>query len=365
MKKKELQCVEAALLESTTTYFDTLNTKGIAVGEGRGAVLKIKEIESLVKEIAVSDEVHFYTEVLLRETRVGMTKAGKRLLVNMWAREEIERYYPIHDFTPYVKTFFECVQEHACAYYTLRNPRCMSDPTEVIASLNRVIEDIRGTVRGQAFKANINMHRRLSNKNYKSLLTYMDVIFEGYSRVLVLRVDLGYSKSIVHRDFREGLQFETVKTQREKLLKLLRRKLPSKTLLGHAWKLEFGLSKGFHYHCMFFLDGSKVREDVSWARTVGELWERATEGQGVYYNCNRAKSNYRACGIGMIEHSDREKRRNLQKAAIYLTKIEYYMRIATEGRARTFGRGEMPKRVMKKRGRPRRLLPCVTVEASI
>ncbi|MNT77715.1 hypothetical protein D3C72_2168590 [compost metagenome] len=117
---------------------------------------------------------------------------------------------------------------------------------------------------------------------------------------------------------------------------------------------------------MFFLDGSKVREDVSWARTVGELWvERATEGQGVYYNCNRTKSNYRACGIGMIEHSDREKRRNLQKAAIYLTKVEYYMRIATEGRARTFGRGEMPKRVEKKRGRPRRLLPGVTVEASI
>ncbi|MNL84943.1 hypothetical protein D3C87_2130770 [compost metagenome] len=57
----------------------------------------------------------------------------------------------------------------------------------------------------------------------------------------------------------------------------------------------------------------------------------------------------------MIEHSDRDMRKNLQKAAVYLTKIEYYIRIATEGRARTFGRGEMPKRQIKKRGRPRRL----------
>lgn len=363
MKKKELQCVEAALLESTMTYFDTLNTKDIAVGRERGAVLKIKDIESLVKEIAVSDEVHFYIEVLRGGPEVRMTKVGKRLLMNMWAREEVERYYPIHDFTPYVKAFFECVHEYASAYYSFR--KLQRDPTEMMESLNSVIERIRSAVRGSAFKANINMHRRLSNKNYKSLLTYIDAIFEGCSRVLVLRVDLGYSKSIVHRDFREGLQFETVKTQREKLLKLLRRKLPSKTLLGHAWKLEFGLSKGFHYHCMFFLDGSKVREDVSWARTVGELWERATEGQGVYYNCNRTKSNYRACGIGMIEHSDREKRRNLQKAAIYLTKIEYYMRIATEGRARTFGRGEMPKRVVKKRGRPRRLPAHEIAEISI
>ncbi|WP_315265635.1 inovirus-type Gp2 protein [Pseudomonas fragi] len=366
MKKKELQCVEAALLESTVTYFDTHNTKGIAVGGERGAVLKIKDIESLVKEIALNDDVHFYAQDFRNESRVGMTRTGKRLLMNLWAWEEIEKYYPIHDFTPYVKAFFECSHEHAQMYYSLRNSRCFNgDPTGVIESLNSVIEGIRATVGGRAFKANINTHRRLSNKNYKSLLTYIDAIFEGSSRVLVLRVDLGYSKSIVHRGFREGLQFETVKTQREKLLKLLRRKLPSKTLLGHAWKLEFGLSKGFHYHCMFFLDGSKVREDVSWARTVGELWERATEGQGVYYNCNRTKSNYRACGIGMVEHSDREKRRNLQKAAIYLTKIEYYMRIATEGRARTFGRGEMPKRVVKKRGRPRRLPVSVTVEASI
>lgn len=366
MKKKELQRVEAALLESTTTYFDTYNTKGIAVGGERGAVLKIKDIESLVKEIASSDGDHFYIQDFRSELRVGMTRTGKRLLMNLWAWEEIEKYYPIHDFTPYVKAFFDCSHEHAQMYYGLRNPRCFNgDPTGVIESLNSVIEGIRATVGGRAFKANINTHRRLSNKNYKSLLTYIDAIFEGCSRVLVLRVDLGYLKSVVHR-FREGMQFETVKTQREKLLKLLRRKLPSKTLLGHAWKLEFGLSKGFHYHCMFFLDGSKVREDVSWARTVGELWvERATERQGVYYNCNRTKSNYRACGIGMVEHSDREKRRNLQKAAIYLTKIEYYMRIATEGRARTFGRGEMPKRVVKKRGRPRRLPVSVTVEASI
>jgi hypothetical protein len=113
-----------------------------------------------------------------------------------------------------------------------------------------VPESLPRRVRGGAFKANINMHRRLSNKNYKSLLTYIDAIFEGCSRVLVLRVDLGYSKSIVHRDFREGLQFETVKNQREKLLKMLRRKLPSTSLLGHALKLEFGLSKGFHYHCI-------------------------------------------------------------------------------------------------------------------
>jgi hypothetical protein len=56
----------------------------------------------------------------------------------------------------------------------------------------------------------------------------------------------------------------------------------------------------------------------------------------------------------MIEHSDKEARKGLEKAALYLTKIEYYIKIVTDGRARTFGRGEMPKVKASKRGRPRR-----------
>jgi len=357
MKKKELQSVEAALLESTITYFDTHNAKGMAVGGERNAVIKIKDIEKLVKEIASNDEVHFYEKDSHGLARAELTRTGRKLLMNAWAWEDIERYYPIHDFTPCVKAFVECTKEYAQAFYFRRNPRFFDgDPALFIESLNGVVERIRAVVRGCDFKAEQNAHRRLSNKNYKSLLNYIDAIFEGRSRVLVLRVDLGYSKPVVHRSFREGLQFEKVKEHRERFLRLLRRKLPHKTLLGHAWKLEFGLSKSYHYHCIFFLDGSKLREDVAWARTIGELWvERATDGQGVYYNCNRTKGNYRNCGIGMIEYSDRCMRNNLQKAAVYLTKVEYYIRIATEGRARTFGRGEMPKRKIKKMGRPRRL----------
>ena len=99
MKKKEFLSVEAALLESTITYFDTYNANVMAVGGERNAVLKIKDIEMLVKEISASDEVHFYEKISHGVARADLTKTGKRLLMNVWAWEEIERYYPIHDFT--------------------------------------------------------------------------------------------------------------------------------------------------------------------------------------------------------------------------------------------------------------------------
>lgn len=185
--------------------------------------------------------------------RADLTKTGKRLLMNVWAWEEIERYYPIHDFTPGVKVFFECAKEYARTFYYRRNLRLFDgSPSAVIESLNNVVERIRSIVRGCAFKSEQNAHRRLSNKNYKSLLDYIEAIFEQRSRVLVLRVDLGYSKALVQRSFRQDLSFDEVKKHREKLLRLLRRKLPAKTFLGHAWKLEFGLSKSYHYHCVFF-----------------------------------------------------------------------------------------------------------------
>lgn len=355
--KKEDRYVEEALLESTTSYFDTGTSGVIAVNGERSAILKISAIEKLVQDVSATDDRAASIREIYGGPKIKLTNIGERLLVNIWAKQEIHRYYPIHDFSPLVDLFFQATEEHALQYYNHRNPQSFhGDVPALVDSLNVAIERIRILVRGAVFRKQLNAHRRLSNKNYKSLITYIDAIFKETSRILVLRVDLGYSKLVGSRGVREQLQFEDVKLHRERLMGMLRRKLPSDTLVGHAWKLEYGLSKGYHYHCMFFLDGSRVREDIGWARMIGETWaDKATQGRGVYYNCNRRKDAYRACGIGMVEHFDKDKRKNLQKAAVYLTKIEYYVRIVTEGRARTFGRGEMPKPTVKKRGRPRRL----------
>jgi len=348
--------VEEALLESTTSYFDSGTSGVIAINGERKAILRISAIEKLVQDVVATNEnVVSIHEAYGGKQVVKLSGVGKRLLANMWCRHEIQRYYPIHDFSPLVNVFFQATEEHAFQYYSQRNPNSFhGDLHALVDSINLAVDRVRKLVRGAVFRKQLNAHRRLSNKNYKSLLAYIEAIFKETSRVMVLRVDLGYSKLVGVHGVRQVLGFEDVKLHRERLMGILRRKTKG-AFLGHAWKLEYGLSKGYHYHCMFFLDGSQVREDIGWARTIGEIWaDKATQGRGVYYNCNRRKDAYRACGIGMIEHFDKDKRKNLQKAALYLTKIEYYLRIATEGRARTFGRGEMPKPAVKKRGRPRR-----------
>ncbi|MCY1462462.1 hypothetical protein D9M71_802370 [compost metagenome] len=107
---------------------------------------------------------------------------------------------------------------------------------------------------------------------------------------------------------------------------------------------------------LIFLDGSKVREDVVIAKMIGEHWNSVvTEGKGIYFNCNAKKSNYKFCGVGMINHFDLELRENLlRKAVIYITKPDYYKKIVVPGNGRAFGKGVIPKMTGARRGRPRR-----------
>ena len=141
MKAKELKHVDAAMLESTASYFDSNNINVVSVGGERSAVLKIRDIESLVRAISASDEVCFRQKNVRGRATFAATKMGERLLTNIWAKEVIDKYYPIHDFNPFVKAFFESVEEHAQAFYNLRKAQLFNgDLVILIDSLNRIVE---------------------------------------------------------------------------------------------------------------------------------------------------------------------------------------------------------------------------------
>ena len=105
---------------------------------------------------------------------------------------------------------------------------------------------------------------------------------------------------------------------------------------------------------LFFFDGSKVREDVTLGKGIGDYWrDEVTQGKGVYYNCNARKQDYDSCGLGMVSCYDKIKRAALvESVASYLVKPDDLAQLMVPERGRVFGKGLVPEKSAA--GRPRK-----------
>lgn len=215
------------------------------------------------------------------------------------------------------------------------------------------------------FKRQMNSYMRAYNKNRQSLHDYIHQLFESYSRLLVIRLDLSY-KNFRVMDWVESIlkkpkdldvkkiTVNDVVAHREQFIEHLREKF-GKALKGYVWKLEYGSMKGYHYHTIVFLDGAQYREDVTIAKSLGNYWmEQITGNAGLYFNCNAKKIRYKSCAVGMRSHSDPDLWEGMYRLIDYLTKPDLWVRLQLPDNRRTFGKGGgLPKPTQPKRGRPR------------
>lgn len=261
---------------------------------------------------------------------------------------DMSQYKASYAFEPYIDMALKYFNEYK-VYMVLPLLNLTSDAAIVInavAHLNECVDRIRREVRSGIFRSKLNSYQRSSNKNYKELIGYVDALFDRYSRLLILRVDLSYKKQ-----YSKTTQTEA-RRDRERLFGNTRSNKLFGDMVGYIWKLEHGPVKGFHYHVMFFFDGSKVREDGTLAERIGRYWnEMVTKGRGLFYNCNASKWRYKNCGIGMVSHSDSVLREvGLRSAICYLTKTDLYMKLQTDGRGMGKGNEPLPRGPC---GRPR------------
>lgn len=212
--------------------------------------------------------------------------------------------------------------------------------------INWIFERYRENRHGMK-KKNDN-RKRAESRNRDSLYSYVDTLFDNHAKITVVRVDLHYRK-----ESSDCMLFEQVVADRKRYLRQVIQQYPS--LLGYAWRLEYGKKRAFHYHMVFFFNGDRQWQDVLLGKELGEHWNRSTNDTPTYYyNCNANKERYEhtGCGIGMIRHYEHEKRSALRKALNYLCKEDPHIAVLQTTQYRTFGKGEIPPR-SSRAGRPR------------
>lgn len=214
------------------------------------------------------------------------------------------------------------------------------DTSEHVQCLNEAFREFQSTLKSPDYKKQVRAFEQGAQKNYRRAQQYIDSLYQCYSKLLVVRVDLSYKSGICHR-----VKAHHLRRHRQALYKAINSNPLFSHCVGYILKLEFGMEKGFHYHALFFFNGQKVRQDITLGKLIGELWqERITEWAGLYFNCNYQKEKYRELGIGLLKRTDAESKKGLLNAVRYLCKADAWVRLAVPELKRTFWRGEIKPR---------------------
>lgn len=171
-----------------------------------------------------------------------------------------------------------------------------------------------------------------------------------FSKLLVLRIDFCWKDPI-----QSDSTLKEMKVYFALVLKNFHHDKDLPNIVGYIWKLEYGQQKGYHYHCIFFMDGNQFQRDAYYAEMIGQYWSKLTLDKGYYFNCHRDKIKYRNLAIGMAHHDDQTFFDNLDQVLLYICKQDQFLidkRLLTP-KLRVFGTSQRPAKA-KTVGRPRK-----------
>lgn len=193
--------------------------------------------------------------------------------------------------------------------------------------------------------------KKASGRNLESVTNYCRELQDEYSKLLAVRIDLGYNK-----EHASECSLEEIKKDVKHLLDNRRaNRSLFRDQVGYIFKFEDAEEKGPHAHALLFFNGQRVCKDAHLGDQIGNYWnEKITSGNGVFHNCNRDKDRYEQCGIGMIDHSDFAKRAVLEEKVIgYMLKDEQSIDgIKQSGREKSVTKGVCTRK-KSNAGRPR------------
>lgn len=229
-------------------------------------------------------------------------------------------------------------------------------PTEVWEgirnSTNAFINELHLRLCSSKIRKKISKRRKAVEDNYQEMIKYVDKLFERYSRLLVLRIDLSYFKGF-------NIGIETLEKDLARFYANMRHNKLFQGKVGHINKIENGAEKGAHAHLILFFDASKRQGDFILARDIGEYWNnQITKGIGMCWNCNTAANKQDLqrkgrLGIGEIHESEIEKITNLKYIIRYFCKSEQFIKPITRKKMKLLRKGIPAKQTGRKRGAPR------------
>ncbi|MQA21527.1 YagK/YfjJ domain-containing protein [Rugamonas rivuli] len=272
----------------------------------------------------------------------------------------LDKYNPNYFYGPKTTLFYDAIKQTPGIGIDYRfSSSSFSDnygnPNPSFLLFDDLVINIKNIRNSAEFKDKYRKWKENFKKSYDSTRNYVDDLFEKYSKLLVVRLDLGFKQQGVL-----GKEEVSIEKTKKLLLKFLNAKRSNNIfsdVVGYVWKLEYGELKGYHYHLLIFMNGSNTQRDIYRGLMMGQYWISLTQGDGVFYVSNFKKRYFAKnglLGIGMVSHFEQDKRKNLNTILRYFFKPDQYLKEKPAKGTRTCGKGESMSLSRTRAGRPRK-----------
>lgn len=361
------QAVRDAFKERTYRNDKELRNK-LFKGEDYKSASYIIEIEQLVREFIKSNKMFFFIdENELGRNTISCENPDCLKLINTCITggltTDIALSFPFHKLNPYVELFINVKDKLGNElgrgldnYNEYRSNIKLSKELDTLKNLiitvyklNEFVDEIRKEAEIPKKKKYMANYKANIIEINKGLVSYINYLFEKYSILLVFRVDFGY-RNERPRNMKIDEITEKYKQAQNNRKDFINDKPIDifKHRVGYVWKLEHCFIKGFYYQIYFFFDRSKIELDSSSVikipEEIGEYWNTTiTQGKGLYVIRDNHKFNGIGLGFEIINRDSHSRRDGLEKALGDLIKPDYYAKIATPGKEKAFGKGEILK----------------------
>lgn len=267
---------------------------------------------------------------------------------------KIEFALPHHQFSPCIQLVIDAVQEADTAC-KVENGYSLEDEAREIeiaqgARVELLVEKFNGLTRlireailSAGLYQRVKSFRRNATERYKQFGAGCEAAVERNSKLLAIRLDTASRVVEFPRRRIERIsasEFEQMATK----IRIHRKAFTDylhKTFKGDleffAWKIEYGVTRGFHIHWFILLNGSAYQDRVKVPWRLGEAWKNdITAGKGTYRNIN-AQSDPIRSGLRVLNCTDKDIWIHFGRIADYLTKVDYHMRLILPKKMRSFG----------------------------
>jgi hypothetical protein len=300
---------------------DALRMAAVHLDDSRGKVVatvdkQLDDVELLILVVKLTKKMINRSELFVFQctdfdfARTGESTLEKRLLVKVLGEPESKllSLFENHQLHPLLEIFAKAFKKRKLlgldvGAYMYAKPTShgavpvtglVASASEVAGRLNCSVAEVREEAIKSDWKRLEKNFRRNANKNARNLIWDLKAQLAAHARVSIIRLDLGFSngagvepqlgKTSGHLSIEKGGQgpvYKKVKELRVAFWKEVK-KIYGSGLLERASKIEYGYSRGYHFHAIIFLDGSKHQQDIRNGIRIGEIWKRLVLGSGWY-----------------------------------------------------------------------------------